>query len=281
MSLVQCPECGHEVATNAFACPNCGRPLVAAPPVTERKVVVVDPPLESGFPTWALIPIGLLAVILIAVLFLVFHRNPDDANSNIRVNVNGSRPVTRTDVPSTTTTVPSTTAPSTTTAPPSMPTTQTTVPGSQTTVTEPTKGRVTIEAKVITANGGTQVVRNAKFYLLDKDLETILSNARVEPIDGQSLSGSLGLSIVFPDRYGDFYRQAMSAINKHVKYGGTTNGSGSAALASVDPNSYYLFAITKIGRGFSLWNSPVSVQVGDNVLTLSPQSVTEIQSPQG
>ncbi len=281
MSLVHCPECSHEVATNAVACPNCGRPLVTAP-VTERKVVVMDPPRESGFPTWALIPIGLLAVILIAVLFLVFNRTPDDANSNIRVNVNGARPVTRTDVPSTTTTVPSTsTVPSTTTAPPSMPTTQTTVPGSQTTVTEPTKGRVTIEAKVVTSNGGTQAVRNAKFYLLDKDVETILGNARIEPIEGQSLSGSLGLSIVFPDRYGDFYRQAMSAINKHVKYAGTTNGSGSAALAGVDPNSYYIFAITKIGRGFSLWNSPVSVQVGDNVLTLSPQSVTEIQSPQG
>ena len=38
MSLVHCPECGHEVSANAVACPNCGRPITTSAPVIERKV---------------------------------------------------------------------------------------------------------------------------------------------------------------------------------------------------------------------------------------------------
>ena len=117
--------------------------------------------------------------------------------------------------------------------------------------------------------------------MLDKDLETILSEARLEPIEGNTLTGSLGLAVVFPDRYGSFQRDAMRAIGGHVKYSGTTGGSGSANLAGVAPKEYYLFAITRIGRGFALWNSPVSVVPGQNVMNLSPQSVTEIPESAG
>ena len=27
MSLIKCPECGHEVSDKAFSCPNCGNPI--------------------------------------------------------------------------------------------------------------------------------------------------------------------------------------------------------------------------------------------------------------
>lgn len=73
----------------------------------------------------------------------------------------------------------------------------------------------------------------------------------------------------------------MRAIAAKAKYSGTTNGSGGANLAGVDPKGYYLFGIAKIGRGFALWNSPVSVIAGDNMLNLSPQSVTEVSDPNG
>lgn len=281
MSLINCPECGKEVSTTASACPHCARPINPAP-VPERKVVVMDTtPREEGFPTWALIPIGLLALILMTVLYFVLGRDNPEDTTNVRVTANGAnRPVTQTTVPGQTTTI-NPTAPSTVTLPPqtSAPSSQTTVPGTMTTISEPpTKGKVNIEAKVITRSG-TQAVRNEKFYLLDQDVESILNSAGVEPLDGQTLSGSLGLSLVYPDQYGDFSRKAMSAIRRHVKYAGQTDGSGKASVSGVEPMSYYLFGITKIGRGFSLWNSPVSIQAGDNVLTLSPQSVTEIQSP--
>jgi len=116
---------------------------------------------------------------------------------------------------------------------------------------------------------------------LEEDVETVLRAARVEPIEGNTLAGSLGLAAVFPDRYGDFQRAAMRAIAAKAKYSGTTNGSGGANLAGVDPKGYYLFGIAKIGRGFALWNSPVSVIAGDNMLNLSPQSVTEVSDPNG
>lgn len=285
MSLINCPECGQEVSTTAVACPHCARPINPQP-VAERKVVVMDTtPPNEGFPTWAFIPIGLLALILIAVMYMVWGRVTTDT-TNVRVTANASdqrNGVTRTIVPGETTTV-NPVAPQTVTIPPpqtSAPSSQTTVPGTTTTVTEPpNKGRVNIEAKVITRSG-TQPVRNERFYLLDDDVESILSSAGVAPIEGQSLSGSLGLSLIYPDQYGDFTRNAMSAIKRHVKYAGQTDGSGKASVSGVEPKSYYLFGITKMGRGFSLWNSPVSIVAGDNVLTLTPQNLTEIRGPNG
>ena len=29
MALVKCPECGHEVSSDAQTCPNCGKPVDA------------------------------------------------------------------------------------------------------------------------------------------------------------------------------------------------------------------------------------------------------------
>ncbi|MEP6946980.1 MAG: hypothetical protein ABJA02_13755 [Acidobacteriota bacterium] len=286
MSLINCPECGQEVSTTAAACPHCARPINPQH-VVERKVVVTDTtPPEEGFPNWAFIPIGLLALILIGVMYMVWGRSePDTTNVRITANAANSRnDVARTSIPGETTTI-NPVGPSTVTVPPpvqtSAPSSQTTVPGTMTTVAEPpTKGQVNIEAKVITRTG-TQAVRNERFYLLDDDVESILSAAGVQPIEGQTLSGSLGLSLIYPDKYGDFSRNAMGIIKRHVKYAGQTDASGKASVSGVEPKSYYLFGITKVGRGFSLWNSPVSIIAGDNVLTLSPQSVTEIQGPNG
>ena len=168
--------------------------------------------------------------------------------------------------------------------PPSAPAQTTTVPGTTTSVPNPPpadKGAVTINAKVTTANGSTRAASGTKFYLLDKDLESILSEARVEPIEGNSFAASLGLAAVFPDRYGDFQRAAIRAIGRHVKYSGTTSAAGNTGLKSVEPDSYYLFAISRVGRGFALWNQSVSIISGDNVMNLSPQAITEIPDPNG
>jgi hypothetical protein len=160
--------------------------------------------------------------------------------------------------------------PSTTTIPPAAP-----APAA------PTSGTVVINAKVAPRTGSAQPARNTKFYLLDKDIQTILSEAHVEPVEGNTVSSSLGLAAVFPDRFGDFQRAALKAISRHVKYTGTTDSSGKAALKDVTANEYYLFAITRSGHGFVLWDSPVSVINGENLLNLSPQSVTEVEDPNG
>lgn len=285
MSLALCSECGHEVSTNAASCPNCGRPT-HAPPLAERKVIVT-PPEREGFPPWAIVPIVLVGLLLLVVGYMVLRPSDDSANSNLRVNVNTGRidpPTSRetrtTSVPSTETQAPS--MPSQSMPAESMPSQTTTVPSTSTSAPNapaPDKGLVTINAKVAPRNGSPVASRGTKFYLLDKDVESILSEARVEPIEGNSLTASLGLAAVFPERYGAFQRSAMAAIGKHVKYSATTSSGGTTDLKGVNPTGYYLFAISKVGRGFALWNQSISVIAGDNVMNLSPQSITEIPDP--
>ncbi|MFN0277773.1 MAG: zinc ribbon domain-containing protein [Pyrinomonadaceae bacterium] len=289
MSLIYCPECGHEISNNAVACPNCGRPISEPVPVVEKKVVVMKQERrESEFPTWAFIPIGLLAVLLLVVVYFAF-RTDDATQTNI--NVTARRGATDPVRDSRTTSVPPSDSQSVT-IPPSgeqsvtlPPGQTTTVPGTTTSAPvapPPDKGTAVINARVAPARGGApQTVRNAKFHLLDEDLETILSEAQIEPIEGNTLTGSLGLAIVYPDRYGDFQRKAMRAIAAHSKYSGTTDGGGNANLSNIAPKEYYLFGITKVGRGFALWNAPVSIIAGQNNLNLSPQSVTEIPEATG
>ncbi len=273
MSLVLCPECSTQISATAVACPNCGRPSPVTPPSGD-KVFIAEPVREtSGFPTWAFIPIGISAIVLLIVIYAVFRQSDDQGNLN--VNISAAR-----------TTAPEPISETRTVAAPSSADTQPiSKPGQTTTVPEtsvdapvapPDSGKVVINARVTSPDGSPQTVRNTKFYLLDKDLETILTEARVEPVTGNSLMGSLGLTAVFPERYRDFQRAAERAISEHVKYSGTTDSGGVANLTGVTPRGYYLFGITRVGRGFALWNSSVSVIAGDNVMNLSPPSIVEI-----
>ncbi len=294
MSLVTCPECAHEVSATATACPNCGHPF--APPVIHRKVVVAEaPPERDAFPKWIFIPLGLVGVVLLFVLFAFMRNNDENADGrNINVSVNTQRPAggaissntTTTSIapesqtvipPSTTTVVPpsSTTTLPAPAAPPSQ-TTVTTIPGESSTATAPDKGTVSLEAKIATNSGSIQPVPKESFYLLNKDLESILSDANIEDETGQGLVNAYALSVLYPDRYADTRRKALSAINKHVVYKALTDSGGKASMKDVKPDSYYLFGITKTKTGFAVWSSPVSINAGQNALNLSPARLTEI-----
>jgi len=279
MALIHCPECGHEISQAAIACPNCGRPINGTVPTGRPIHVTRSSGDGDGFPVWAAVPLALAVIAVIFLLFYALRNNDETADTNLNVNVTTRRTASADDRRSTSDTVRDSDTSSdpsgTGTAPPSDPRVVG-VPGSQTTVSN--KGRVEIQAQVITANGTPQTVRNEKFYLLDSDLETILSDAGLDPIAGQTLANSFGLSILQPDRYGSFQREALVAINKHIKYSGTTDGSGKLTMPDVDPDNYYLFGITRTGRGFALWSSPVAITSGDNILNLSPQQITEIET---
>ncbi len=292
MSLVFCPECGHEVSAIAASCPNCGHPMRVDPPVVDpvvKKRVIAPVARESSFPPWAFIPIGIGAVLLIFFAYIMLREGADEGNTNVNVNLAGRRSTSEpvrdsrtTDVPSSSerVVVPNDTDVGTTSAPSS----STTVQGSsEAPVLPPERGTVKITARVMMprSTGAPQPVRSTRFYLLDKDLDAILREARIEPIEGNTFAASLGLAAVFPDRYGDFQREAMRAIAKHAKYTGTTDSSGSANVSNVDPDNYYIFGITKIGRGFAMWDAPVNIIAGENVLNLSPPNVTEIPDTSG
>ncbi len=275
MSLVHCPECGHEISAAAIACPNCGRPLSAKPPIIERTPIVASVRRSEGTPNWIFIPLGIIGVLLVIVFFVVMSRNSEDANSNLAVNVSTRRPATTverssSDIPSS----------STDSMPPPIETQTVTVPGSQTDVSV-SKGSVTIDAKIANRTGAPQPVKNERFYLLDKDLEMILSEAGLEPIEGQTLMNSLGLSVLYPGRFDAFNRDALRAIKSHIKYAGTTDASGKAELGGIEPNNYYLFGVTKSGRGFAIWSSPVSINAGQNALNLTPQQLNEMNLSPG
>ena len=282
MSLIFCPECGHEISANAIACPNCGRPLVAPEPT------VVVRRQEDGFPAWGYAAIAGSVILLVLLMILLFRGANEDSNVNVALRANANRgvnvPVSRTDVPPT--------EPSTVSVPPSSsmpmmpatgaPPTTTSVPGSSSSApVVPDKGTAVIQAKVVDRRGNAQPARSARFYLLDADPEEILSRANVPAIEGNSLTSSLGLAAVFPDKFGDFQHAAMRAIAAHSKYSGTTDSSGSAKVSGVAPKEYYLFCIFRVGSGFAMWNSPITINAGDNMLDLSPQPVTEINDTSG
>jgi len=290
MSLIICPECNHEVSAAASACPNCAHPFVR-PPVQPRVVVQEFVEEDSGFPKWAFIPLGLLGVVLLFVLFAFLRKGDDEDQRNINVRIAGqpnagntTRDTTiRPDSQPNQVVVPPTSQPGQVIVPPttdttttSLPPTTTTIPSTQTEL-PPDKGTVSLEAKVISRNSTTpQPVRSTRFYLLKKDVESVLDSANIENDTGQSLLTALGMATVYPDRYGDIRSKAMSVIGKNAAYNITTDASGKASLKDVKPDSYYLFAVTKSGNGFVLWNSPITIQAGQNSLVLPPASPTEV-----
>lgn len=287
MALITCPECAHQVSSSAVACPNCGHPF-AKPTVQPRVVVQEFVDEEGGFPKWAFIPIGILGVVLLFVLFVFMRNGSDDEQRNVNVRIASQTSDTptrettvRTDSQPNQVVVPPSSQPDTVMIPPTTniepPSTTTVVPPTETTL-PPDKGTVSLEAKILSKNSTTpQPVRGTKFYLLKKDAESVLNEADIDNQTGQSsLLSALGLAIVYPDRYGDFSRKAMSAIGKNAVYNITTDSSGKASLKDIKPDSYYLFAITKTGSGFAVWSSPVSIQAGQNSLVLEPARPTEI-----
>lgn len=289
MSLINCPECGNECASSAVSCPHCGHPFVK--PVVQPKVIVREIPREDSFPKWVFIPLGLLGVVILFVLFTVLRKDDTADQRNINVNLATARQTERaqttttvpsTSQPSTVTSVPSTSQPSTITVPQTVqpPTTVTSVPStssSQTiTAPPPDKGSVVMEAKILTKNGSSQPVSRVKFYLLDKDLDSILADAKIEDELGGGLVNTFGLSVVNPNQYRETNQKAYAAIKRHIVYSTTTDATGKAQIQDVKPKNYYLFGITSTKNGFAIWNAPVNINAGQNSLILDPVSLTEI-----
>lgn len=284
MAIIHCPECAKEVSNTAVACPNCGHPL--APPAIERETIVREaPPVieKEGFPNWVFIPLAVLGIVVIFFLIILFqNKEPETTNINISTDRTADLPeTTRKSTPTTEVVVPSNPnggdidlPPSTSTVPSSGGTTTTTIPSESETTTI---GTVNLELKTRDKTGNVQPAKNEIFYLLDKDFESILREADVTPISGQSLSNSFGLSVIYPDRYNDFRKKALNAIEKHIKYDVKTGSDGKAKIGKVKPDSYYFFAIHKTGSGFALWTSPITINNGENNLNIQPQSSIEIK----
>lgn len=280
MSLINCPECNKQISSSADACPNCGHPVKRVP--IEPVVAAVPERREETFPIWAIVPLVILGVIVIFGLIYMLQEDERADDTNINVNVDTQRetarssssvdvPVRETDPGSTGTDLPSTTEL------PETSTDQTIGTDTRTDVVDADsdQGKVELEARVADSRGNVRAVRAEKFYLLDEDLETILSDADLDRIQNQTLTNSFGLSVLYPDRYRDFNTKALKAINDHIKYKTQTDATGKASINGVKPDSYYLFGIHQVGKGFAIWSSPVTITGGVNNLNIQPQRTTE------
>lgn len=293
MSLITCPDCGTQVSVSAVACPQCGRPMAPAivEPIPAPEVIVRDVPRKEKLPPWALALLIILGVgTLITVFVLLRNSNADEDNRNINVRMSQreaansrltnttNRTVTTGNVSSSEVTVPQTSVPSTQDT-----TVVTSSSGSSSTSSTPSRSEtatgetvpvnksvLTIDAKIRNPSGTAQPVQKETFYLLDKDLESILSDADIDDEEGRGLVNAFGMSVVYPSRYPEINRKALAAINKHVIAKTLTDGSGKAKFPDVKPNSYYLFGITKTREGFSVWNTPITLTEGQMNLNLEP-----------
>jgi len=285
MSLIICPDCKHEVSTAAVACQNCGRPI--ADPLLQRNVVVAEVPppvVREEFPKWIFIPLAAFGVILLFTLFYFMSKEDETANANVNFSTTNRRPTETRETTSVRNepnqiNVPSTTSPSSVSVPQTetrVPQTVTNVP-SETTTVKVDKGVVNFQAKIMTKTGGTQPVKNERFYLLKKDLEEVLEDADIEDETGQGLRNAFGLSVLYPERYREINQKAMAEIKKNIVYSTSTSAVGDGMIKDIKPDNYYLFAITKTRDGFAIWSSPVNIIAGENLLNLSPAQMTEIE----
>jgi len=285
MSLINCPECGNECSSTAPLCPKCG--YAFAVPVAEPQVFVEEVPREKPFPSWIFIPLAILGAALLVFLFVIMSRDDESAQRNINVNLAaaGRQPgraesnISRTDAQPNEIVIPS--APPEFTQIPAAPQSVQPQTGTQSTTIVPVstpndKGLISLEAKLATRSGGTQPVPREKFYLLDKDLQSILLEAGINDEEGLGLTNAFGVSVVNPSKYRETNQKALAAIKRHIVYSTTTDSSGKAQIKEIKPDSYYLFAITKTPRGFAIWDALVSVQAGQNSLVLPPMTPTEI-----
>lgn len=283
MSLITCPDCGNQVSTEAVACPNCGRPMAPAvvEPIPQREVIIQEAPRrEKGFPPWAIALIVIAGAGLLFALFMMMRSSGDDeANRNVNVRLGSERESlnSRTNrlaqndsrssdvtVPSTSTTLPAQS--SEVTVPPSQSTSINTPPTDTRTATADNvsvgKSALTIEAKIRGTTGREQPVQKETFYLLKKDLRSILEEADIDDEDGQGLVNAFGMSIVYPGRYPEIRRKALAAISKYTVAKTLTDAQGKAKFPDVKADSYYLFGITKTPEGFSVWDQPITLNEG-------------------
>jgi hypothetical protein len=284
MSLINCPECGNECSAAAAKCPNCGHPFVSE---VKKEVRILRTEETKEFPKWIILPIVVVTGLFLFMIFMVMRNNDDTANTNVNIRLAGT-PLQTTRVsseppvvPREVTTVSSNPAPREVivkeTAPaPAAPVTITKVENAPAPVL--TKGVVKVSAKVLGDNGTSQPVARQRFYLLDKDLSSILSGAGIDDEEGQGLTTAFALSVVNPGKYRETNQKAMAAIKRHVVYSNSTDGQGIALMNDVKPANYYLFAISATPNKFAIWDSPVTIQVGQNDLLLDPQSYTKVNT---
>ncbi|HSK74510.1 MAG TPA: hypothetical protein VK892_22605, partial [Pyrinomonadaceae bacterium] len=101
-----------------------------------------------------------------------------------------------------------------------------------------------------------------KFYLLDAEIETILSKAGLKEVQPWDLVGTYAMANtraesseykeLYKQKYKDFHIAAEMALKPHIIQTVVTDTEGKARFKAFTPGKYYLFGIAKINMGFSI-----------------------------
>lgn len=166
-----------------------------------------------------------------------------------------------------------------------------------------TKGNLSIEAGVIVKSGDVKTVARTQFYLLDKDLETILREAGIKNFvsgnsGGEQVSGIIGqdagllgsrlprqeLSYSrsyamwsrFPNLYGEDLTKAQEALKPHIVATITTDFSGKGSASQIKSGNYHLVGTYRITNQAVFWYLPVEIKSGNQSLVLDNNNASEL-----
>lgn len=89
MPLTKCSECGHEMSSDAAACPNCGKPGIPRPNPTST-VYVADASPEQRSPSIAYIVLGILIGVIVLAVLIFFLRGVGKISNSTNTNAKAS-----------------------------------------------------------------------------------------------------------------------------------------------------------------------------------------------
>jgi hypothetical protein len=146
----------------------------------------------------------------------------------------------------------------------------------------PHKSVLSIETGLVVQSGDVKPVARTDFYLLDDSLETVLSNAGLEPQSGTSQIETLAATRYVSSLHGfkaESLTKADEAIAPHIVAKLTTDFSGKGKFPEVTPKTYYLVSIAEVAGAVIIWNMKLDLKTGDSSATLDQNNAAKVFNP--
>lgn len=134
------------------------------------------------------------------------------------------------------------------------------------------KGSLSVEAGIVFTSGDIKPAARVDLFLLDADVETILSDTYGESASLKSIT----LDLNYPIFETNGVQKALAAIKPHIVASATTDFQGKAKFPSVKAGSYYLFGFTKAGKSAVVWNYGITIKSGTNSIILDNKNAALI-----
>lgn len=144
------------------------------------------------------------------------------------------------------------------------------------------KSTLSFDTGIVFRTGDIKPVARTKFYLLDKDLVSILSGfSHRHPQTGitEVVTSLMGIYISYcssenSNEWPDRNMRVWERLTPHVVQKVTTDFSGKATFKQIPPGKYYLIGCTSMMRSTIVWNLEVDLSSGNNDLTLDQNNAS-------